>query len=191
MKGTLTANRQVLMEGTEVVIRPICLEDAPRLLEMHQRLSPDSIYYRYLNPYRPTLNDMRRLEGIHGRNGSVLVAAEKGSQEHIVGMACYVYESAGNGEKTGQAKTAEWAILVEDAFQGRGVGSMLLHCLILQAIADNVRTLHAETHPDNRKVMRLIGHTNMPIECKMAGGVREVDLQLEPFPEPASSLAAC
>ena len=178
MNKTLSRKTLLQQDGTEIVIRPVCNEDALRLLDMHNRLSSDSIYYRYLRCFKPTLHDLRQIERIHGCKGTVLVASLKSAQEMVIGMDYYVHESGENDAGLDKPTTAEWAILVEDAYQGQGLGRLLLQCLIQVAIAMKVQILHAETHPENRKVMRLIRSTNLSLKCTQVYGVRKVDIQL-------------
>ena len=52
-------------------------------------------------------------------------------------MAYFVIETGQNGT---EPKTADCSILVEDTFQSQGLGRVLLHCLIQQPIAKNLRS---------------------------------------------------
>lgn len=173
------ANGIVQPANNDIVIRPIRSDDARLLLEMHERLSPDSIYYRYLCAYKPKLSDLQQLTSIHGDKGSVLVATTMNSREKIIGVAYFALLKEQHGENRNQTKSAECAILVEDAYQGQGLGRSLFNSLIQEAIEKKVQMFHADTHPNNRKIMGLIRSTDIPSECKIECGVREVNLRLD------------
>lgn len=59
-----------------ISIRPVHPDDGLRLYEMHQRLSADTIYYRYLRPYRPELKEMEKVASLQGSNGVGFVATQ-------------------------------------------------------------------------------------------------------------------
>ncbi|MCP4605068.1 MAG: GNAT family N-acetyltransferase [Proteobacteria bacterium] len=147
----MSANEIELNDGTAVVIRPVRTDDAPLLLAMHQRLSPDSIRFRYmLSSYTPTLAEIQRLCQIGEDQGFALVSALASSEETIVGLALYMIEDPR------QSATAEFAILVEDRFQGQGLGGELFQQLSWQALTQDIHTLNAYVDTANRRMMHLI-----------------------------------
>ncbi len=106
----------VLADGGTVRVRPIRPDDGERLLGLHARLSPDSVYYRYFAP-RPVLtpDEVAHLTGVDHRSRVALVASLR---DQIVGVARY--------DTVPGTSDAEVAFVVEDAHQGRGLGSVLL-----------------------------------------------------------------
>jgi RimJ/RimL family protein N-acetyltransferase len=54
------------------------------------------------------------------------------------------------------SRTAEMAITVVDAFQGRGIGKALVRRLVNAATARGIRTLHANVLPDNAVIIGLL-----------------------------------
>src|SRR5258708_31586719 len=108
-----------LRDGTRVTLRAIRPDDAPRLQAFHARLSPDSVYLRWLSAH-PVLSD-EEAEGLarvdyHDRMALVATIPDDGA---IVGVARY---SITPGEGPG---AAEAAVVVADAFQQRGLGTLL------------------------------------------------------------------
>lgn len=110
-----------LGDGTRVTIRLARPEDAEAVAEMHSRSSEQTRYQRYFAPISEWRGDqLRRLAG--GHRGATLVAQD--ARGNIVGL--------GNvfPDRPGETQTAEIAVIIEDAWQGRGLGSRLLRHLV-------------------------------------------------------------
>ena len=168
-----------------VTIRPVHPDDGLRLYEMHQRLSRNTIFYRYLRPYRPALAEMEKVASLQGSDGMGIVATQAAAREEIVGVAYYVVDPK-------QAGTAEPAILVADRFQGQGIGSRLFQRLSQHALAHGIHCFEAVTHPANLAVMRLIESSGFPFKVELGYGERIVHIQLNKTATPGgSSLGSC
>ena len=169
------ANQQFLLkDNTNVNIRPLRSDDIPLLQEMHRRLSPGSVYYRYLRAYTPTLHDWQQICQLQEqKQGAALVAATAEPWEKIMGLAYYVINPA-------YRQTAEPAILVEDRFQGLGLGRILFHQLSRLAQSNHVHTFDALVHAGNQAILRLIQGTGYPFTTELAYGTREVRISLQP-----------
>ncbi|MFM8775148.1 MAG: N-acetyltransferase family protein, partial [Actinomycetota bacterium] len=110
-----------LPDGTRVTIRLARPEDAEAVAEMHSRCSEQTRYQRYFAPITEWRGDqLNRLAG--GHRGATLVAQD--AQGNVVGL--------GNvfPDRPGDTQTAEIAVIIEDAWQGRGLGSRLLRHLV-------------------------------------------------------------
>ena len=110
-----------LGDGTRVWIRLARPEDDDAVASMHQRCSEASRYQRYFAPVSEWRADqLRRIAG--GHRGATLVAE---SDDHsIVGLG-NVFPDSPDG-----TRTAEIAVIVEDGWQGRGLGGRLLMHLV-------------------------------------------------------------
>jgi len=66
---------------------------------MHRRLSANSLYYRYLRAYQPSLADLTQICTINEQAGRTLVATSGRFQKQIVAVAYYFkeQETAGDG----------------------------------------------------------------------------------------------
>jgi GNAT superfamily N-acetyltransferase len=73
--------------------------------------------------------------------------------------------------------TAELAVLVEDSWQQRGVGSRLVAALAADASRHGVDALRATVLGENRWVLRLLGRLG-PISGQPATGIYEVEVPL-------------
>lgn len=160
-------------------VRPMVATDAALLSAMHQRLSAESIYYRYLQQRQPTPAEIAAVCALDPASGGGFVAVAPG-EVAIVGVAYYVREAQG-------AKfTAEPGILIEDHFQEQGIGRRLWQTLQQQAQQDGLRWLRVLSHPQNRRVARLVQGGGFPYVAKTNGNLSEylVDLS-QPLAEQA------
>lgn len=163
-----------LRDGTEVTLRPIRPDDGPRLQALHGRLSPESIYQRFLGP-RPVLSPLEaeRLAMVDYRTTMAFVAARKvGSDEAILGVARYA------AVQPGSLAEAEAAIVVEDAYQGRGLGTLLMRRLIEYARDQGVAALSAEITAGNERMMRFIRRSGLTTQRRLEGGVWHIRVEI-------------
>src|SRR5262249_54581423 len=91
------------------------------------------------------------------------------------------YVDLGNG-------AAEAAFAVSDAFQGRGLGTILLERLAALAAANGFRRFEAFVLPENAAMLEVFHESRFEIRSKSDGGCLAVLLSLSPTTE---SVAAC
>ena len=122
MYDTKISQSMELAGGTQVIIRKAHKKDALAIQEMHDRLSHNSIRYRYNGSSKPTFRELLRLCNLAPSDGAVFVAATSEPQERIIALAQYrVYD--------GDTTIAELGILVEDQYQRQGLGKNILHVM--------------------------------------------------------------
>ena len=169
-------DRATLRDGTLVTIRPIRPDDAPRLQAGFARLSPQSIYLRFLESYK-VLTDKQAKEfatlDYQNRMAFVAEILEDG-QKNIIGVARYAMLPSS------EPGLAESAIVVIDEYQRRGLGLALMERLVTYARTHGVRVFLATVHHTNSQIMRFIGRSGFPTEKKiLEPGVWEVRIILE------------
>ena len=118
-----------LADGTAVSVRPIRPEDEPMMVEFHGTLSDQSVYYRYFSALslRQRTNHARlaRLCFVDYDREIALVAVlndPKTLKPAIVGVGRLCREHG--------RPAAEFAVVVSDAWQRRGLGTRLLQRLV-------------------------------------------------------------
>lgn len=165
-----------------VTVRAIRPADADLIDKMHRRLTPDSIYYRYLRYRPPTLTEIAAICRLDPTKGVGLVATVHAGAEYIeesiVGVAYYVREAAAGHQ------TAEPGILVEDRFQAQGIGRSLWQQLQQHAQRDGLHWLRVLTHPHNERVARLVQGAGLPYVATVHGDLHEYLVQIETPPNP-------
>jgi RimJ/RimL family protein N-acetyltransferase len=168
-----------LLDGTIVTVRPIRSDDAPRLQALFARLSPDSIYRRFLG-YRRELpyEQAVRLATVDYRTQMALVATREGEErEQVVAVARYAVTNPDQPDR------AEVAVVTEDRCQGRGLGLLLLKWLMVYAQTHDIRVFQATVHPHNTQILRFIERSKLPVQKKLEAGAWEIQIRLEPEPD--------
>jgi GNAT superfamily N-acetyltransferase len=158
-----------LPDGRRTRIRPIAPDDKGLLQDGLQQLSPESVRRRFLGP-KPRLSaaELRYLTEVDGRDHIALVAVDDSAPERLVGVARCVRTKE-------EAETAEMAIVVDDAWQGHGVGHVLAETLAQAAAEVGVRRFAAVILADNAGAQRLLGGITDGLRLGVASaGVREL-----------------
>jgi acetyltransferase len=165
----------VLRDGARVIIRPIRTEDAPRLQSLFDRLSRESVYYRFLELRKElTSQEARRLAELDYEDQMALVASCEECEEELIGVARYAVIPGS------QPREAEAAIVVEDRYQNRGLGALLLERLTAYAVAHGIDAFVATIRNDNRRVLRLVERSGLPAEFELEAGTLTLRVELKP-----------
>ena len=135
-------------DGTSVVIRPIAPSDLSLTEKFDSELSPQSKYRRLLSERGLSSAELRRFTAIDPRREIALigVVGEPGALKQVGVARCVDDET---GEST------EFAIIVSDDWQHRGLGAVLLSALIDAARLHGVRRMEAITMTDNQGMLKL------------------------------------
>jgi GNAT superfamily N-acetyltransferase len=169
-----TANA-VLRDGTAIRIRPLRPDDKERLRAAFDRLSPSTIYSRFLHPVTAlTPRAIEQLTELDFRDHVALtatVADERG--EEMIALGRFV-------RLAGDNRRAELAFTVADAYQHRGVATLLLKQLIRLARPRGIRELVAHMLEDNASMAAVLRNSGLPLRQTCADGVRSVVLSLDP-----------
>jgi GNAT superfamily N-acetyltransferase len=155
------ADKLELRDGERILIRPIRPADGRQLVELHSRLSPDSIYRRYFE-FKPHLNgaEIRRFTGVDKEWRFALVGVRSTGQ--LAGVARY--------EGAASSTDAEIALIVDDALQHLGLGSLLLRRLVDVALVNGMASLIAVVLESNRPMLSLL--RTLPV---LTTSVRDAD----------------
>jgi acetyltransferase len=147
--------RDVRLElGAAVTLRPIRLEDEPLMIRFHEGLSDESVRRRYFQlMHLSRRTDHERLIRVcycdYDRE-IVLVADyhDPERREHrILGV--------GRLSRRWRESTADFALVVADAWQRRGLGALLLHQLIAVARREQIRRISGQILADNWPMQKL------------------------------------
>jgi GNAT superfamily N-acetyltransferase len=141
-----------------LILRPIRPDDAAGLVALHARLSAHTRYLRFFTP-SPHLPPAL----LHR-----FVNVDHHSREAFVSLSGTRIVAVGRYERLSPSE-AEVALVVEDAFQGRGVGRALLAHLALAARTNGIERFVGTVLPENTGVMRWT--SGYPVERRFADGL--------------------
>ena len=139
----------VAADGTVIIIRPISAADLALEQEFVDGLSASTGYQRLMSARRPSFEEFRRFTDINPERELALIAITPvHGRERQIGVARYVKEESSTND-------AEFAIVLSDDWQGRGLGTTLLGSLLVAAKRDGVRRLVGTTMSENRGMLAL------------------------------------
>jgi len=177
---------EALRDGHPIHIRAIKADDKQRLAELHGRLSSEAIYYRFLGAKkRLTSGELVYLTELDFHRQAALVAIlQANGSERIAGVGRYACEPGGPDDR------ADVALTVEDAEQGRGIGTLLLKHLMRVARAMGVTRFDAHLLSDNVRMIRLLERTGLVLDRVATGGMCHLTVSTEAaassFPDSSS-----
>lgn len=155
-----------LRDGRRVRLRPIQAEDAELLVELHERLSPESRYLRFFAP-APRL-PRRMAEYLAGVDFADRFAIVATTDED--GAECIV--AVGRFDVAPDDAVAESALVVRDDYQGVGLGTAVFGRLLDLAQARGVRRLTGHVLAHNRRMLDLLRSRGISAAVSEAGVVQ-------------------
>jgi len=144
--------------GKLVFLRPIRPEDEPMELAMVNRLSKESLYFRFFG-YVPQMTHelMTRFTQIdYDREMAIIALIKDEGEEEMIGVVRIIADPWG--------EAAEYAILVADEWQGLGLGSQMTDYIIEIAQDMELERLYATVLASNKGMLSLFERKGFAIE---------------------------
>jgi acyl-CoA synthetase (NDP forming)/GNAT superfamily N-acetyltransferase len=161
----------LLKDGRSVLIRPIRADDVDGIVEMYGRLSRRSISYRFLGPVITIRHEVaRRFTEIDYVDDLALVAL---LGERILGEGRITRSPS-------HADRAEVTFVIEDAYQGQGLGGLLLEHIAAAARQRGISTLEANVLADNLQMISAFTNSGYPYTMSEDGSIVRFDIALIP-----------
>ncbi len=149
-------------------IRPIRPEDEHRIVALHSRLSRDTRYQRFFSEMeRPPPDWAHFFANVDYQRRLALVAEYTASGERTL-MGVGRYEGADEED------TVEVAFVVEDPWQDKGLGTILLMDLLRAAETRGIRRFRAYVLADNDRMLRLLSRHTHILEKKTERGITDI-----------------
>jgi RimJ/RimL family protein N-acetyltransferase len=162
-----------LRDGTCVPVRGIRADDAAALQRLVERSSERSIHLRFFGPLRELSEESaRHFADVDGEARFALVTLDPDDPDEIVAVVRY--------EREGETGGAEYAALVEDRFQGRGLGIGLTRRLIEAARENGIGRLHAMVLRENTGMLNLLRSLDLPERKHWRDGAEHIEIDLQP-----------
>jgi acetyl coenzyme A synthetase (ADP forming)-like protein len=180
--------RMVLRDGTVASVRVATPADREALRRFFHDLSPESRLRRFFTPSEPGDDILQRLSDAHdpGQGLTLIVdryvaTADGGDPQHpthpeVRPIATASYLAINE-------RLAEVAFAVDDRFQGRGLGSMLLERLAVIAARHGFERFQASTLTENTPMLEVFRDSGFEIRSKTSAGCVDLQLSLTPSME--------
>ena len=163
----------VLRDGSTLTIRPVRVEDAHELGRFFADLSLESRVFRFFAAVVNADSSVQRMVNVDYTSSYGLVALA-GAKAQIVGHAMYVQT---------EPRKAELALAVADAYQGRGLGTILLGQLAEAAAAAGFDVLEAVVRPENHNMLQMLRESGFPVHARSEPGEVHAELPTKIGPE--------
>ena len=139
-----------IVNGTAVTVRPIRPEDTPLEADFVRHLSSDARYNRFMLTLRELsqaklkyLTDVDQV-----RHVALLATVDREGSRVEVGVVRYIVDPAGTG--------CEFAIAVDDAWQGCGLAGILMRALMDIARSRGLATMEGIVLATNGRMLRFM-----------------------------------
>ena len=166
-----------LRDGSTVHVRPVRAEDKGAIRTFLEGVSADSIAFRFFGTVNLSWVTDWAVDVDYADRFALVV--ETGSPRRIIAHAAYIRlgRQAGAQPPEGVASgTAEVAFLVADAWQRKGISTILLAHLAAVAEQHGIDAFCAEVLPANHRMIDVFRNSGFPIELRSTPGAVEIEL---------------
>ena len=165
----------LLADGTKIFLRPIKAADDELLLELFNSLTPETVHLRFFSTlkYMPkeVLEKLTHLD--YDKQMAIVALIDEDGRDRMVGVGRYTLLDDEPG-------AAEFAIVVQDSHQGRGIGSAILYHLAHVAKLQNVHTIVGYIMNENRKMFGALKKSGLTMSQKFWDrGITRVDIPID------------
>jgi acetyltransferase len=138
-----------LKDGERILLRPIKPEDEPMWHAMLARCSQESLRFRFRYLFKQTTHEMatRFCFLDYDREIAIVAEIEEQEQRKLMGVGRLVADV--------DHTNAEYAVLVADPYQGRGLGSLLTDYCLEICKGWGINSVVAETSPENHGMLSI------------------------------------
>lgn len=157
-----------LKDGARVRIRPVLSEDETRLVTLYDRLGRHTKYQRFFTVMKRLPPDWAHyFANVDYRQRMALVAERDLEwRPELIGVARY--------EPSDEKDTAEVAIVVQDYWQGKALGTILLNEILRAGETNGIRRFHAYVLADNHRMLAMLSRLTDVQQRKIEQGVVEI-----------------
>ncbi len=172
-QDSITQGRVILRDGSAASVRASVPADAVSVADFFRQLSPESRKRRFFSEHKPGMDMIASLcDSSNPRNQvTLLVTRVAGGAEQIIATGSY-FSHGGD--------TAEFAVAVDDRFQGKGIGGLLLERLAVLAVSHGFLRFVAVTSPANQPMLDTFRHSGFEITEEVQDGQVQVNLAVAP-----------
>jgi len=164
-----------LTDGTEVFLRPIKPTDDELMVELFISLSKETIHLRFFSTlkYMPKEQLEKFTHIDYEKQMAIVALVKEDGRERLVAVGRYnLLEDEPEG--------AEFAIVVQDDYQGRGIGTEVLRHLAHVAKLQNVRVIVGYIMNENDRMFSVLKRSGLKMSSKnWDRGITRVDIPID------------
>ncbi len=148
----------IMRDGTEVIIRPVKAEDEPLERDMFSYFSRETQYFRFMGYVKDTTHDMIvKFTNIdYDRELALVAEINRDGRRKMIGVVRIVND-IGN-------ETTEYAIVVADPWQGKGLGNELTNRIMEVAKDRGIKKVYANVLKSNMTMLEMFKNRKFKIE---------------------------
>ncbi|MBI4644509.1 MAG: bifunctional acetate--CoA ligase family protein/GNAT family N-acetyltransferase [Deltaproteobacteria bacterium] len=161
----------LLRDGTPILLRPMKPEDEPLVFDFLNKCSDETIYFRYFRLIKNWTHEMliRFTQNDYDREMGLMAIAQPPSPEVMLGVTRLVMDA--------DRQKGEFAVIVGDPWQGKGLGPKLLEQLIAVARDQGLQLLYGDVLAQNKPMLEMAKKAGFHLK-RMAEGVVRIELKL-------------
>lgn len=162
----------MLRDGTPIILRPVKPEDEPLVYQLLQSCSEETIYFRYFRLIKNWTHDMliRFTQNDYDREIGLMAIGQPPGPEVMMGVGRMVMDA--------DRQTAEFAVIVADPWQGKGLGPKLLERVIDITRENGVRLLYADVLAQNQPMLEMVRRMGFSLKKDVESQIVRVEMDL-------------
>lgn len=167
------SGRLILRDGSTATIRVTRPSDKKAMAEFFVSLSETSTWRRFFSSSGPTDKMIQSFcDSSKPRERlSLIVTRLLDEREFIIAVGTYVARDQ---------SSAEVAFTVQDRFQGKGIGALLLERLAILAVSNGIQHFWAMTMMENQPMLDVFRNSGFECRSRLDQGYVEIDLSVIP-----------
>jgi len=166
-------SRSQLPDGTDITVRPIRPEDAEMERDFIRQLSAEAKYFRFMQALQELTPEMlvRFTQIDYDHEMAFIATRERGGKEEELGVARYVINP--------DRRSCEFALVVSDQWQRKGLGHRLMHQLMEVARNRGLETMEGEVLSNNTKMLEMVKNLGFQVgNYPDDPGIKQVSMAL-------------
>jgi acetyltransferase len=163
----------MLRDGSPVLLRPMKPEDEPLVYDfLHHKCSENTIYFRYFKLIRKFTHEMliRFTQNDYDREIGLMAIGQPPGPEVMMGVSRLVMEP--------DREAAEFAVIVGDPYQGKGLGPKLVERIIDIAREQGVKLLSGEVLAENQPMLEMVKRLGFTLKREEEGKFYRIEMAL-------------
>jgi acyl-CoA hydrolase/GNAT superfamily N-acetyltransferase len=171
------ATEHIFKNGLKVRFRAIKPSDEEAMRRLFYRFSNQTVFRRFLFPIStmPHKKMQAYVNVDYSHMMSVVALVGESDQETIIAEARYV--------KDEQSAFGDLAFVVDEKYQGIGIGSYLYKMLIRLAKDRGLKGFSAEVLQENQSMMKVFENGLLPINARVENGLSRLTISFDEHPD--------